>query len=445
MVKFLRILAWLAIIAIIVIAAIIFVPQKRTSAEDLAVNADWLPAAHDDTGEYAARAGDCAACHTAEGGVPFAGGRPIESPFGAIYSSNITPDKETGIGDWTLDQFRAALVDGIDEHGANLYPAMPYANYRKLSERDIEGLYTYFHDTLEPVKNEVEETSLTFPFNQRWGIRVWKWVGLPDAGFTPRYDDADLNLGAYLVEGPGHCAACHSPRNLVFAQNGTDAQSDSFLTGGEIAGWAAPDLRTKSSSLASWSAQDLDLFLATGRNAHAGVTGEMKLAIEDSLQYLTDKDRGAMVKYLQHIAEYDAPKDATLPAAVTAYPERLDMSNPTDTEKLLLTPQDQPLGARLYMDNCAACHFVNGQGADEVFPALDGNGTVTADATTGLIDTILHGASMPSTQMRPMTLAMPGFGDRLSDDEVAALASFVRSAWGNDAPAVKADAVRALR
>jgi len=446
MLTFLRAIAALVVLGVLAILAIIFVPQHRTPASELKVAADWTAPAGTDAGEYAARVADCAACHTAEGGKPFAGGRAIESPFGAIYSSNITSDPKAGIGGWTLDQFRAALVDGIGGHGQNLYPAMPYDNYAKLSEADIEAMYTYFTKKVAPVSTPAPETALAFPFNQRWGIRLWKWVGTPAAGFTPRFDDAKLDRGAYLVEGPGHCSACHSPRNPIMAQSGFTSQDKAFLTGGTIGGWTAPDLRGDHSAIAGWSADDLDLFLASGRNAHAGVSGEMKLAIEHSLQYLSDEDRADMVAYLQKI---QTKSDVTAEAAVPTDVARADVIQKEDqdaTTKLLASAKpDMPLGARLYLDNCAACHFVDGRGAGETFPQLKGNATVTAPQPTGLIDTILNGASMPATAKRPMELAMPGFGDRLSDDEVAQLASFLRQAWGNDAAAVKAADVAALR
>ena len=284
------VILWTALLGLLALAAFIFVPEWRTPVQKAEMPALGTP--EGGAPLYAARLGDCAACHTADGGEPFAGGRPIDSPFGAIYSSNITPDPDTGIGGMTLDEFRAALYDGIGQHGRNLYPAMPYANYRKLTEADVQALHTYFTSELKPVRNAVPATDLDFPFNLRWGIRAWKWVALPSAGFEPRFGDAQLDRGAYLVEGPGHCGACHSPRNLVFAQEGYSSEDPEFLSGGNVGGWSAPDLRT---ALARWSAIDIDLFLATGRNAHAGVNGEMKLAIEHSLQFLTDGDRAAML------------------------------------------------------------------------------------------------------------------------------------------------------
>ncbi len=433
MYTFLRILAALVLVGVLALVAFIFWPVQTTSPHT------DLPADYqvpEGAGEYAMQLADCAACHTAEDGERFAGGRAIESPMGAIYSSNITPDPETGIGNVTLDQFRAALYDGIGKDGAHLYPAMPFANYRKLSEPDVRALYAYFMDEVPAVRNAVTKTNLSFPFNQRWGIRAWKWVALDKAGFTPEFDDAQLNRGAYLVEGPGHCGACHSPRNVFIAQAGYTAADDRFMTGGEIGGWHAPDMREPNSAPQKWAADQLAHWLRTGRNNHAGVSGEMQLVVGESLQYLSDEDVGAMVAYLRHIGR-DGPAPETPPAR----PE-----TPGETEALLASADPgMELGALLYLDNCNACHFVDGLGANEIFPELDGNSLVNAPGGTGLIHIILHGAEMPSTELRPMRLRMPGFAKRLSDDEVATLANFVRSGWSNSAAAIDADAVAALR
>lgn len=436
-----RVILWTALLGLLALAAFIFVPEWRTPVQKAEMPALGTP--EGGAPLYAARLGDCAACHTADGGEPFAGGRPIDSPFGAIYSLNITPDPDTGIGGMTLDEFRAALYDGIGQHGRNLYPAMPYANYRKLTETDVQALHTYFTSELKPVRNAVPATDLDFPFNLRWGIRAWKWVALPSAGFEPRFGDAQLDRGAYLVEGPGHCGACHSPRNLVFAQEGYSSEDPEFLSGGNVGGWSAPDLRT---ALAGWSAIDIDLFLATGRNAHAGVNGEMKLAIEHSLQFLADEDRAAMTAYLVVLGPTrDEPAEAA-PAVAVSRAESFGAESATATERLLIAADPgMPIGARLYLDNCAACHFVDGKGGNQIFPALDGNSTVTANSPAGLVTTILEGAELPSTGMRPMAVAMPGFGGRLNDSEVAELASFVRGAWHNKADPITAATVGDLR
>jgi len=433
MYTFLRILAALALVGVLALVAFIFWPVQTTSPRT------DLPADYqvpEGAGEYAMQLSDCAACHTAEDGERFAGGRAIKSPMGVIYSSNITPDPETGIGEMTLDQFRAAVYDGIGKEGEHLYPAMPYANYRKLSEIDVRALHGYFMDEVPPVSNAVPAPDMGFPFDQRWGIRAWKWVALGEAGFTPRYDDEQLDRGAYLVEGPGHCGACHSPRNAFFAEAGYTATDDRFLTGGEIGGWHAPDLREPNSAPQKWAAEQLAHWLRTGRNNHAGVSGEMLLVVGESLQFLNDEDVAAMVAYLRHIGRDGPAPDTPAPRPETS----------GETEALLASADPgMELGARLYLDNCNACHFVDGLGADEVFPELDGNSLVNAPGGTGLIHIILHGAELPSTEIRPMRLRMPGFGNRLSDDEVATLANFVRSGWSNTADAVDADMVAEVR
>jgi mono/diheme cytochrome c family protein len=230
---------------------------------------------------------------------------------------------------------------------------------------------------------------------------------------------------------------------LVFAQKGYTSADAEFLSGGNVGGWSAPDLRT---AIAGWSTIDIDLFLATGRNVHAGVNGEMKLAIEHSLQFLTDEDRTAMTAYLVALGQTrDEPAQAA-PVVVGSRAESFGAETATGTERLLIAADPgMPIGARLYLDNCAACHFVDGKGGSQIFPALDGNATVTAKSPLGLVTTILEGAELPSTRMRPMAVAMPGFGGRLNDSEVAELASFVRGGWHNKAGPITAATVGELR
>ncbi|WP_234685945.1 cytochrome c [Bradyrhizobium monzae] len=421
----------LVVLGLIAIAPIVLVPVAKTSAQQL-VASDFTQ----DGGksEYLVRLADCAPCHTAEGRKPFAGGLAIPSPFGTIWSTNITPDRETGIGSYTLDDFRAVLYDGLRKDGAHLYPAMPYENYRKISENDVRALYHYFMNKVEPVSSPVRQTQLSFPFNQRWGIRAWNWFALNEARFKPRYNDLVLDRGAYIVETLGHCGACHSPRKFFLAQDGTDATAQGFLTGGEIDGWPVPSLRGPASAATKWSAEELRAFLATGRNNHSGVTGEMTPVVQDSLQYLTGKDLDAIVAYLRHIS-YAAEQP----------PARIDDRSKRTIALLNSADPSMDLGPRLYLDNCNGCHFTNGKGARGVFPELDGNPIVVARQSGGLIDVILKGARMPSTESRPMRLAMPAFGQRLSDKEIADLATFLRQSWSNNAGPVDKTAVAVRR
>lgn len=434
--KLVRVLVCLVVIGLVALAAFIYVPVQRTGpATQVAANYEPAKGA----GEYLMRAGDCMACHTAEGGKPFAGGRPIQSPMGTIWTTNITPDKENGIGNYTLADFRAALYDGVDNHDRHLYPAMPYENYRKMSEEDIVALYQYFMKEVQPVADAVPETKLGFPFNMRFGLRAWNWLAAShEAGFKPAQgEDEQFNRGKYLVEGPGHCAACHSPRNLIMAQDGIDQSSAAFLTGGEIDGYTAPDLRGPESGPQKWTTEQTAAYLSTARNAHSTATGEMMLVVRDSLQYMTKADNLAIATYLKKIGTA---------STANAAPAGTKKVEATETEKMLTEAKaDMPLGPRLYLDNCAACHMVSGKGAGETFPELDGNSLVTAKSPKGLISVILHGAELPSTPDRPMKLRMQGYDDRLSDEETAALASFLRNGWDNKAAAVTAADVKAIR
>lgn len=445
--KILSIVIALIVLGIIAALALILVPFKPTAPNET-LPADWK--AEPGRGQYVMRAGDCMACHTAKGGEPLAGGNAIESPMGKIWASNITPDKETGIGNWTLDQFRAAMVDGVNAHGQQLYPAMPYENYRFMKESDIRALYDYLQTEVKPVKNEVQATSLSFPFNMRFGIRAWNWLALSgESDFKPMAGDDQQIRGQYLVEGAGHCAACHSPRTAFMAQNGTRLADAKFLTGGELDGWTAPSLRGKDSPIQKWSAAELAAYLGTGRNVHAIANGEMAAAIEHSLQYMTDADLNAMAVFLKTMD--GQPLDAAAPAKVAAVGPRsmpagkADEAGKPTAALLTAAAPDMPLGARLYLDNCAACHFVSGKGAPEIFPELQGNAMVLGKDASPFVSVILNGTSVPSTDRRPMHLAMQGYADRLTDSEVAALATFVRKGWGNQASDVSESQVSKAR
>lgn len=444
--NYLTLLGAAVVLGSAVFAAIIFVPPQLTPASALTPSpaVPWTPP--EKAGLYAAQLSDCAACHTAPGGAPFAGGFAIKSPLGTMFSSNITPSKTDGIGNWTLDEFRAALVDGVGKGGHYLYPAMPYENYRKLTEADIEAMYDYFMHQVVAVDKPAPQTDLGFPFNQRWGMRLWNFAALSPAGFTAQSLDAQLVRGKYLVDGPAHCGACHTPRNLIMAQSSVDDSSATYLTGGVVDGWSAPDLRGPHSAAQKWSADDLALYLTTGRNRFSSATGEMAMAIEHSLQYMSDEDAKAMALYLHSLGGKSAQNRAEPEedrSVATAF--RLDKASDATSKMLVSADPKMPLGARLYLDNCNACHLSDGRGAYEIFPSLVDNSLVNARETKGLITTILFGATVPSTPKRPEELKMPGFDYRLNDDDVAQLATFLRKGWGNDAGPVTAADVAAVR
>jgi mono/diheme cytochrome c family protein len=444
--KILSIVIALIVLGIIAALLLAFAPFKPTPANET-LPTDWKAEAG--RGEYVMRAGDCMACHTANGGEPMAGGRGIESPMGTIWSSNITPDKETGIGNWTMDQFRAAMVDGVGGHGQQLYPAMPYENYRFMTESDLRALYDYIQTEVTPVKNEVKATSLSFPFNMRFGIRAWNWLALSgEAKFQPMAGDDQQIRGQYLVEGAGHCAACHSPRTTFMAQDGTRLSDSSFLKGGEVDGWSAPALRGKDARVQQWTAEEIAAYLGSGRNAHAVANGEMALVVEHSMQYMTDADLNAMAVFLksmdgQPVEAVNAKVAAVGPRSMPALPA--DAAGKATADLLTSASPDMSLGARLYLDNCAACHFVSGKGAAGIFPELQGNAMVLGGNAGPLLSVILKGTSSPATDRRPMHLVMQGYADRLNDQEVAELASFLRTGWGNKASKVSASEVAQQR
>lgn len=387
-------------------------------------------------GAYVARLGDCAACHTAPGGKPFAGGLAIKSDLGTIYSTNITPDASAGIGGYSETDFARAVREGVRKDGSHLYPAMPYPSYNKLSDADIHALYAYFTKGVEPVAEKAPETALGFPFSQRWGMMFWNLAFDSAQGFTPDAKASDeVNRGAYIVEGPGHCGSCHTPRGIGMQEKAYDASSADYLAGGNLNGWDVPSLRAGGKAtrgVASWTDAEIVEYLASGRNDKAAVGGEMTSVIAHSSSYMTPADLKAITAFLR-----------TLPAAPQASVKSADAANATTAK--LTAAVNLTSGERLYIDNCGACHFVDGKGGKKIFPVLDGASVVNSQSPVGLIHTILKGAATPSVPTAPSVNLMPGFEKRLSDQDVADLASFVRSAWTNDAPKVTAQDVAKVR
>jgi len=380
-------------------------------------------------GEYLSRLGDCMACHTVSGKGDYAGGLAIESNLGTIYSTNITPDKEHGIGNYSEQQFSDAVRKGVLPDGSRLYPAMPYPDYAKISDADMHALYVYFMEGVKPSSEQPPETDLSFPFSQRWGMRFWNWAFTSDKPFQPIGGASEeVNRGAYIVESLGHCGSCHTPRGLGMNEKALDSGDDQFLAGGSLNSWDVPSLR----GLPRWSEQEIVDYLQTGRNDKAAVGGEMKSVIEHSSSHMTDADLKAIASYLKFLGGNPA---------LQAY----DVKKQQATEAKLTAAKGLSEGERLYIDNCGACHFVTGKGAPGIFPELDQATIVNARDPGGLIHTILAGAQQPSTEKAPSTLAMPGFAKRLDDDQVAKLATFIRQGWSNSAPAVTKDQVAEVR
>jgi mono/diheme cytochrome c family protein len=388
-------------------------------------------------GAYLARAGDCIACHVAKNGKEFVGGLAIKSPLGTIYSTNITPDPDQGIGKYTEKQFADALRLGKRADGSNLYPAMPYPSYTKISDADVHDLYVYFMKGVKPVADAGPKTSLSFPFNLRFGLSLWNWAFTTPGAYQPNPTlSTEENRGAYLVESLGHCGSCHTARGVAMQEEALDGSSSDYLGGASLNKWWAPQLRANGAAggVASWSSDEIVDYLSSGRNARASVNGEMTSVVEHSTSHMSAADLHAIAVYLK-----------TLPVNTATATPVVDEGARAATQKTLTAAVNLTLGQRLYLDNCAACHTVTGKGAPRVFPATAGASIVNAKDPTGLIETILKGAVTPSTDAAPERLPMPGFATRLSDDEAAQLATFVRSGWGNTGGAVSAGDVAKVR
>ncbi|WP_027132743.1 cytochrome c [Geminicoccus roseus] len=356
-------------------------------------------------GEYLARAADCMPCHTAPGAKPFSGGLGMSTPFGTLFSVNITPDKETGIGAWTFDQFKAALHDGVRADGAYLYPAMPFDAYTKITDEDLQALWAYFR-SLPPVKAENKANQLEFPFSIRLGMLAWRELFFTPQTFTPTAGKSEAwNRGAYLVEALGHCSDCHTPRNLMGAVKGKE-----HFIGAEIDGFYAPQI--SAAALAdNWTSAELKTFLKTGTGENkTSVFGPMADVVEHSLSHLTDADLDAMVTYL---LDSPPPQDVPTPQKQSPLPADVYQS-----------------ASKLYIDQCATCHQPHGTGIAGSVPPLKGNPAVTATEPYNVLAVVLDG--LPSSGKYD---AMPSFAGRLSDRQVADLANYVRTSWGNDGAA----------
>jgi mono/diheme cytochrome c family protein len=385
-------------------------------------------------GQYVAVEGDCTACHTNPGGAAFAGGLGIASPIGVIYASNITPDKNTGIGNWSFDDFNKLMRKGITKQGYTVYPAMPFPSYSRISDADMHALYAYLMLGVQPVDQADEKPKIPWPLSIRWPMTVWRWAFAPAAGpFQPEPgQDANVARGAYLVQGLGHCGSCHTPREITLQEDAlNDVGHPSYLSGGgHVDGWIPVDLRNDDTiGLGRWNADDIVSFLKTGSNAHAAVFGGMAAVVRDSTQYMKDDDLRDIALYLK-----------SLPAASDAH---YTYDN-AETVALNSGDASKP-GAQTYLAACDVCHASNGQGYAHSFPALAGNPVVLGDDPASLINIVLDGARRPATQSSPSALVMPTLGWKLNDQQIADVLTFIRSSWGNDASTVSADEVARLR
>ncbi|MBO9126972.1 cytochrome c [Rhizobium sp. 16-488-2a] len=375
-------------------------------------------------GEYLARAGDCVACHTAPEGKVFAGGRAMPTPFGTLFASNITPDAETGIGKWSAGEFYGAMHSGRFPDGGLIYPAMPFPSYTKVTREDSDAIFEYLK-SLPPIRQPNRPHDLSFPYNNRSLILGWRTLFFNEGEFKPNPQQSDeWNRGAYLVEGLGHCGMCHSPINAL----GGTSESKAFQ-GGLIPmqDWYAPSLTSnKEAGLGDWSIEEISDLLQKGVSARGAVYGPMAEVVYNSLQYMTDEDTRAMAVYLKSIAQDQ--------------PEAPSSSVNTSEASLLIS-----LGKTVYDRDCASCHGGKGEGKPPHYPPLARNQSIQMESAVNGIRMVLNGGYPPATLKNPMPHGMPPFAVTLSDDEVAAVVSYIRTAWGNRGTPVNAADANRLR
>jgi len=369
-------------------------------------------------GRYLTIVGDCAACHTRPGsGQAFAGGLPLETPFGTLVSPNITPDLGTGIGAWTDDEFINSLTRGTGRNGLHLYPAMPYTYMTKVTRDDALAIRAYLN-TVQPVYNPVKVNQLAFPFDIREGMRAWNDLYFKPGTFQPRADKSpEWNRGAYLAEGLMHCGLCHTPKNAA----GGD-ETSRHLQGYALQGWYAPNITNDDRrGVGGWSIDDIVAYLKTGHNRTSAASGPMADEIAQSSSKMTDADLRAVAVYLK-----DQPGQAQ--AAPTAASDGV-----------------MKMGAAIYADECSACHTPKGTGIPELFPSLAGAPSVQQADPASILRVVLRGTRSVATDGAPTAPGMPAFGWLLTDEQVAAVATYIRQAWGNSAPPVSTSEVATAR
>jgi mono/diheme cytochrome c family protein len=368
-------------------------------------------------GRYLAIAGDCASCHTARGGRPFQGGLGLETPFGIIYSANLTSDRENGIGGWTDDQFYRAIHEGIAPDGKHLYPALPYPHFTIVSRAESDAILAYLK-TIPPIHYSPPGNRLPFPIDIRASLIGWNALNFSPHGFKGNpANSPQWNRGAYLVEGLGHCGACHTPKNVLGAEISGQA-----YRGAVIENWVAPDLTgNPRTGLGRWSKDDLVQFLRTGRNEHANASGLMGEVVAYSTSLLSDADLEAIATYIKSL--------------------------PPSPDQAVPQPQGQSMqrGSAVFFDACTACHLAGGRGQPGMFPPLKASAVAQQNDPIGIIRLILGGTRTAPTKSRPSFQSMPSFAWKLSDQEVADVATYVRNSWGNRAPPVDAGEVKKVR
>jgi cytochrome c553 len=381
------------------------------------------PPVSEPRGAYLARLGTCAHCHTARGGAAYAGGRPLDTPFGTVFSSNLTADREHGIGAWSADEFWRALHHGEARGGRLLYPAFPYTSFTHISRADADALFAYLQTVpAQPQANKPH--ALRWPFSTQWALRVWRMLFFSPAAAAPPLPsgNTELQRGAYLVQGLGHCLECHGARNAMGALSGGPGGA---VLPGDL--WFAPSLNDPAqASVVAWTVEEITRYLQTGTNGRALASGPMAEVVLHGSQYLNDADARAMALYLKGL-----PQTAAQAVAKAT-------GSPVATQTL-------SVGAKLYESHCADCHGLQGQGRENTYPALAGNRAVLMDNSNNLVHSVLGGGFAPATAGHARPFGMPPFMLRLTDREMAAVLSYVRNAWGNQASALSEFDINKLR
>jgi mono/diheme cytochrome c family protein len=397
-------------------------------------NAQDNLAASIERGEYLARAANCVACHSLPDGKAFAGGLEMATPLGNIFVTNITPDRETGIGDYTLEDFDRATRLGVARDGHRLYPAMPYPSYAKITADDIEALYNYFMNAVPAVNQAPPPNKIPWILSFRWPLAVWNLLFFDDSVYEADESQSESwNRGAYLVQGLGHCGACHTPRGLAWNEQGYDESDPDFIAGAFLDNWYASDLtQSNQAGLGRWSKEDLVTYFETGRNLHSTAFGTMDEVIINSTQFMTDSDLEGMADYL-----------VSLPAA---HDDGSGYEYDEATYTLLRSSDRRSYsGALLYTQFCESCHVDSGNGYPPYLPPMAGNPPVMDPDPASLINIVLNGSSRLIVDGTPDAYRMPGYRMSLDDSEIAEIVTFIRQGWGNDASTVTAVDVAGLR
>ncbi|MBJ2066526.1 cytochrome c [Serratia odorifera] len=406
-------LALSVVLLVIIVVAVLWWRENRSydgAAQYVTANAQQL-----ERGRYLTRAADCAACHTADGGAPLAGGYPLATPFGTLYGSNLTPSVEHGIGRWTKDDFFLALTQGVAPGGRHLYPAMPYTSYKGMTRQDSDDIYAYLM-TRPAVDVATPNNDLPFPLNQRMALIGWNLLfrNSDPLPASSQGQSADWQRGRYLADVLGHCGECHTPRGALGQMT-----LDHAMQGGDLGRFIAPDITPNGLAQRGWTPADLSRFLASGLAPQGSAFSEMHMVVDLSTQHLTAEDQRALATYLMG----DRP-----PPAVVAK-----------------IGQGDDAGRRTYLDQCAGCHARDGQGKPHVAVAMRGNATLRQADGKNLIVSVLDGLPAQQFPNGESMQSMPGFGQRLDDAQVAELVNYLRVTWGGLPADITAEQVKALR